>query len=251
MERQMIETKELPLIETEELPLKDYLLEPTADLMASFGQGNHIPGSGSAAALTGLMAVELMRTVANISLKKETDSINKRRFNYVLESVEKSATRYTELFNTDIQTFHKVSYHRRLRDRSAKGSQERESNKQAALSYLRTATDIPIDTCDLSLSLVENAFMLFDHGYKAVRGDSGVAISNLLASAQGSLFITFLNLKSFGDSKWKSSKMNKAIEQAKLFTRLQREGSSRVSLLLEENSGSEQLTIVFGAPPEI
>lgn len=236
------------LIDIKEPPLVNYLLEPTIDLMSSFGQGNHIPGSGSAAALTGLIAVELMRTVATISLEKEAESINRRRFEYVLEVVENAAPKYIEFFNTDVQTFHKVSYHRRLRDRATKGSEEREINKQAALSYLRAATDIPIDVCDLSLSLVENAYTLFDYGYKAVRGDSGVAISNLLASAQGALFITFLNLKSFSDSNWKDGKMNKAIEQSRLFTRLQRLGTRRVSLLMEESVNPEQLTINFGPP---
>lgn len=53
------------LIESEDAGDKNYLSLPADELLDAFGGGSHIPGSGSAAAFSGLMAIELMRTVIN------------------------------------------------------------------------------------------------------------------------------------------------------------------------------------------
>ena len=92
---------------------------------------------------------------------------------------------------------------------------------------------------------MEFAFSIFDDGYKATRGDSGVAISNLLSSAQGALFVIFLNLKTFKKSKWKDEKMNDAVQLAEKFTKIQKEAYGRVVTLYNENTDNQQLTLDF------
>ena len=239
-------TQRKSIIEIKEAGKRDYLALPTTELLDAFGQGSHIPGSGSAAALSGLIAVELMKTVITLTIGRDSYGAHKTQFEYILNELStKSKPKYTELFNSDIQVFHKVSYHRRLRDNAEEGSIEKESHRKQALDKLREATDIPIEICETSLQLMEYAFSIFDNGFKSASGDSGVAISNLLSSAQGALFVVFLNLKTFNKSKWKDEKMNEAVAFAERFTRIQKEAYERVVTLYNENTDDQQLTLDF------
>ncbi len=234
------------LIEIEEAGKKDFLSLPTSELLDAFGKGSHIPGSGSAAALSGLIAVELMKTVISLTIDRENYKELKTSFEYMLDDLNnRHKPKYTELFNNDIQIFHKVSYHRRLRDLADENSIEKEENSKKALENLRKATDIPIEICNTSLLLMDYAFTIFDNGFKSARGDSGVAISNLLSSAQGALFVVFLNLRTFKKSKWKEQKMNEAVNLALRFTKIQKEAYQRVVKLYNENSDDQQLTLDF------
>ena len=241
-----MDIKKTELIEIEEAGKTDYLSLPTNELLDAFGQGNHIPGSGSAAALSGLIVVELMKTVLTLSIKKPEYENYKGQFEYILKEINsKHKPKLTELFNTDIQEFHKVSYYRRLRDKSEPKSKDYEDNHKLSIDKLKDATDIPIEICKTSMELLDYALSVFDNGWKAVRGDSGVAISNLLSSAQGALFVVFLNLKTFKKSKWKDEKMNEAVELAVKFTKVQKDAYERVVNLYNENSDNKQLTLDF------
>lgn len=234
------------LIEVKEAGFKDYLSLPTTELLNAFGQGSHIPGSGSAAALSGLIAVELMKTVLTLSMDKPQYENHKIQFKYILNEIDKKyKPKFTDLFNTDIQVFHKVSYHRRLRDKSKDKSKEKDEHSKLALEKLREATDIPIEICKTSMELMEYAFNVFDNGFKSARGDSGVAISNLLSSSQGALFVVFLNLKTFKKSKWKDEKMEEAVQLAVRFTKIQKDAYERVITLYNENADDKQLTLDF------
>jgi formiminotetrahydrofolate cyclodeaminase len=82
----------------------------------------------------------------------------------------------------------------------------------------------------------------FDEGYKAVRGDAGVAISNLLSAVSGGLFVVFLNLKDYRAKRWErwvipqQTKANQILETLREYQtvaffkvlELQREGISVV-----------------------
>jgi formiminotetrahydrofolate cyclodeaminase len=224
---------------------KNYLELPAKDLLDAFGKGSHIPGSGSAAAFSGLMAIELMKTVVQLSLSKTEYQRYKTEFKLILTRLtEVAKANFTNYFNNDIQVFHKVSYHRRLRD-NAKTEEKRNEHRNLANEKLREATDIPLDICESSLQLLPTAFTIFDNGFKGARGDSGVAISNLLSSSQGALFVVFLNLKTFQKSKWKDERMQRAVDLAIRFTILQKDAYSRVVALYNENTDSKQLTLDF------
>jgi len=237
--------KSISLIEKEHAGDKNFLELPAKDLLDAFGKGSHIPGSGSAAAFSGLMAIELMKTVVQLSLSKSEYDKSKTEFELILSRLSTNAKpKFTNYFNDDIRVFHKVSYHRRLRD-TAKSDEKRTEHKSLANEKLKEATDIPLDICESSIDLLPTAFSIFDNGFKGARGDSGVAISNLLSSAQGALFIVFLNLKTFQKSKWKDERMQRAVDLATRFTRLQKDAYSRVVRLYNENTNSQQLTLDF------
>ncbi len=237
--------KESSLIQKAEAGDKNYLELPTNELLDSFGKGSHIPGSGSAAALSGLIAIEMMKTVIKLTLPKPNYEGNKEQFQYILKKLnEESTDLFKGFFNNDIKSFHKVSYHRRLRDEATE-KKEKEKNNRIANEYLKEATDIPIRICEESLNLLDFAIRIFDNAFKSARGDSGVAISNLLSAAQGALFVIFLNLKTFKKSEWKDKRINKSVELARRFTTIQKEAYKRVVSLYNENTDEKQLIIDF------
>ena len=234
------------LIEIKETNQDDYLSLPAGELLEAFGLGNHIPGSGSATAFSALIAVELMKTVLKLSIKRSEYKSEKPQFEYILNQLDTVyIPKLKLLFNNDIQIFHQVSYNRRLRDNSEENSKEKEEYNKVALDKLKEATDIPIDICKTAMDLIQYSFRIFDNGFKSARGDSGVAISNLLSSAQGALFVVFLNLKTFSKSKWKDEKMQEAVELAVQFTKIQKDAFKRVVTLYNENSNDKQLTLDF------
>jgi methenyltetrahydrofolate cyclohydrolase len=239
-------TNNLNIIEIKDTNHDDYLSMPAKELLEAFGLGNHIPGSGSATALSALIAVELMKTVLKLSIKRPEYKNDKIQFEFILNELE---TLYVPklklLFNKDIQIFHQVSYNRRLRDNSVNNSKEKEEYNKIALDKLREATNIPIDICKTAIDLIKYSFRIFDNGFKSARGDSGVAISNLLSSIQGALFVVFLNLKTITKSKWKDEKMREAVELAVQFTKIQKDAFKRVVILYNENSDDKQLTLDF------
>lgn len=240
----------MSLIEKEILPDKNYLELPTSHLLEEFGKGNHIPGSGSASTLSALIGIEMMRTVIKLTLGKPEYTSQHEQFKYILNDIDESyKPRLVELFNADVSEFHKVSYHRRQRDLEKGKGNLSESKRHADLAnqQLRICTDIPLAVSRESLKLLEYAFSVFDSGFKSARGDSGVAISNILASISGSLFVSFLNLKSFRKSSWKEEKMSEAVDLASKFTELQRQSYKRVIDLYNEglDGDSPQLTLDF------
>lgn len=230
--------------------LPDYLELPTSQLLEAYGAGSHIPGSGSAAALSALIAIELMRTVCKLTLQKP-------RYRAVHKELELIATRLEtdhkprlrQLFSEDIRVFNDVSVNRIRRDGSLT-PRDRERYSRLALRHQRKATTIPLDICRLALETLPLAIVVFDKGFKSARGDSGVAISNLLSAISGSLFIVFLNLRSFRRGKWLREIRGAAEELAREFGTNQRQAFTKVLELYEEGllDDEKQLRFDFLAP---
>jgi formiminotetrahydrofolate cyclodeaminase len=185
----------------------DFLTLPTNELLEKFGQGRHIPGSGSAAAFSGLLAVELMKTVCKLTInRKEERYLSVRReFTIILEMLEREIKpKLVDLFGKDISVFNEVSQYRFSRNLAKESGDEKEERRLARLANerLKDATEIPLEIAKTCLALVDYAFTIFDKGFQSARGDSGVAISNLLSAVSGSLFVTLINIRTGRQSHW-------------------------------------------------
>lgn len=185
---------------------KNYLKLPADELLEKFGEGNHVPGSGSAAAFSGLLGIELMRTVCKLTLKREEDKYIqvRREFTIILEQIDSIKLTLIDLFQKDADIFNDVSKYRVLRDRAKKNNNEKDERKFAKLANdkLKEATEIPLEISQTCLNLIDYGFTIFDKGFQSARGDSGVAISNLLSAISGSLFVTLLNIRTGRKSQW-------------------------------------------------
>ena len=218
----------------------DYLALPTRDLLEKYGKGSHIPGSGSAAALTALFGIEMMKTVCKLTLQKSTYRKEHSQMEFILAQLEnKYKPKLIALFEQDIKVFHRLSMLRMERDNTENPKQKEDINRKA-LAEQRIATEIPIQICDICLEILGLAIAIFDRGFKSARGDSGVAISNLLSSVSGGLFIIFLNLKPFRKSEWLDKTKAKAEDLARKYNSFQAVAFEKVLELYESLEDSNK-----------
>lgn len=167
---------------------------PTNQLLGKFGSGGHKPGSGSAAALLGLLSGKLVQTVVSLT----TDRVSYEEAQATLSSavevlVEQIEPQLTAAFEEDSRQFDRTIVARRRRNAAPMGSTERHRLSEDALSELRTSTEIPLEIADLCLELGTYAVTVFDLGFKSARGDSLVAITSAHAAVGGCLGIIYLN----------------------------------------------------------
>jgi formiminotetrahydrofolate cyclodeaminase len=226
---------------------KDYLELPARQLLEEYGSGRHVPGSGSASALSALIAIELMRTVCKLTLTKPKYKDSHSRLEYIQIRLETEfKPKLTELFKQDIEAFNRVSVYRRQRDGS-KDTKEKKRLNAESLKEQKQATEIPLEICRLCLEMLPLSLAIFEEGFKSARSDSGVAISNLLSSISGGLFIIFLNLKSYSKSRWLDNTKRNAEELTREFYRYQTRAFTKVLELYEEGllDSEKQLKFEF------
>jgi len=109
----------------------DILARPTNRLLDDFGAGKASPGSGSAAALMGLLAVKLIRTVCKKSLEKEACAAAKPTLIYVLEQVEALEPTLVSLFEKDAREFDEIVEIRKRRDRAQSADERAKLSRRA------------------------------------------------------------------------------------------------------------------------
>lgn len=184
---------------------KDLLELPTKELLNKIGAGSHKPGSGSAAALNGILSSKLLLTVIDLTLDpKRTKTYGRysKELVQIKSRIEKSiGPKLEDLFKEDAIQFDKTIQKRIERD---KEQNQKVKNKiqENALVELKKSTQLPIEIADLCIELANCAIIIFIQGFKAARGDSGVALSSALSGLTGCLSIISLNLQSFPKSVW-------------------------------------------------
>lgn len=186
----------------ESLKMKTLLALSASDLLDKFGSGGHAPGSGSAAALLGLLSANLVVTVGQLTLDrneyldhhKDVEAICGRIKTVLEPSLSK-------LFQEDAEAFDLVISARQARN-AASDDRERRVLEAAALDQLKLATEIPFKIAEACLELIDLSARVFDVGFKGARGDTGVALSAALSGVVSSSFVISLNLKSFKGTYW-------------------------------------------------
>ncbi|RJF93947.1 cyclodeaminase/cyclohydrolase family protein [Sphingomonas cavernae] len=214
-----------------ELP-KQLIRLPADQLLDQFGAGGHSPGSGSAAALMGLLSAQLIATVCKIS--KAGDGQSVQEFEFVLGRIEtRVIPELKALFQRDAEDFDRVIRARVQRDNETDPAAKRRYREQA-LRLLEESTDIIFTISRQCLSLVDYALIVFDGGSKKVRGDSGAAISAAIAGAMSGLFIINLNLRSFQSGRWAIGRKREAENLHAEIIRKQEDAFTRIVTLQPE-----------------
>lgn len=184
---------------------------PTKTLLQKFGSGGHKPGSGSAAALLGLVSCKLVQTVVTLSNGRDAYKGVKEQLTLANQNITQDIEPFlVQAFQEDSALFDRVITARRLREATQPNTPERKAASDKALEELRKATELPLEIANRSLELAEAALTVFQLGFKSARGDSGVAVSAALASANGALAIVLLNLTSFRGGAWAVEKRKAA-----------------------------------------
>ena len=216
---------------------------PAGKLLDKFGSGTHAPGSGSAAALMGILSGKLIITVGKLSLKKPEYRRDHAKIEYINSLIENEIEpELRKLFEEDAKVFDEVIKLRIARDNQT-DLKERRRLGDKANERLRSATDIPIRICELCIRLIDHGIAMFDMGFQAARGDSGAGVSSAVAGAMSGIFVVSLNLRSFKQSEWAHAKRKRVEELQKELEVKQLIAFGRVSRLKEEDVESMSLDL--------
>jgi formiminotetrahydrofolate cyclodeaminase len=232
---------------TPELP--KFLTLPTELLLDEFGSGKHKPGSGSAAALLGLVACKMMQTVITVTLRNRTYADNFRQLEFVGTIIaERHEPFFGDAIQRDAMQFDR--YHQLvLAKRSSTDQIEKRRLSDRAREELMPATEIPREIAEHGLDTAERGLVVYDLGARYARGDSGVAVSSALSCCSGALFVVYLNLLQFRGGQWATNMRAAADSIAERYQGLQLEQFRRVSRIQAE--GLPDLQLGLGIPFEL
>ncbi|RZG05477.1 hypothetical protein EXT48_08040 [Pseudoalteromonas sp. CO348] len=232
-------------------------------LLDDFGAGNSAPGSGSAAALMGILAGKLIITVCSLSIKKaaqEKRAIDdgtiksnqlkfipfENQFQFIIDDIKNNIEPELKyLFEEDSKEFEQVVELRKQRIQAGNdGNKELQSryNKES-LDKLQHVTDFVFRISDQCFKLIDHGNFIFDKAYTAVRGDSGAAISAAIAGVTSSIFIINLNLVSLSRRNWSKDKKKACDEMYEKLQKKQIEAFTRVGALSSEVVETMQFNI--------
>ncbi|MDO1449626.1 cyclodeaminase/cyclohydrolase family protein [Rhodocytophaga aerolata] len=226
----------------------DLLELPTKELLDKIGAGNHKPGSGSAAALNGILCCKLLLTVIELTLDPKRAKIYAQcsvEFNQIKSKIKETiGPRLEELFKEDAIQFDKAIQKRIERDKVL-NQQKKNQLQEEALRELKKSTELPIEIAKLCIELANYAVVVFDKGFQSARGDSGVALSSSLSGLTGCLAIISLNLQSFPKSLWTDKIKIQKNELRKEYERLTSENVKLMNILDTEADTKNEFLAEF------
>lgn len=230
--------------------IPNFLQLPTQKLLDEFGAGRHKPGSGSAAALLGLLACKMMQTVITVTRRNPKYSDNVPQLDFVqTQLTNRHQPFFIEAVQKDAEQFDRYFRVRQLRDSAASGSEERRHYVAQARQELMPATEIPLQIAQHGAESAERGLLVFDLGAPHVRGDSGVAVSAALSSCSSALFIVYLNLLRFREGAWAVKIRSEADTIAERYQNLQREQFRRVLRIQAEGIDNPQINLPLDLTP--
>jgi formiminotetrahydrofolate cyclodeaminase len=209
-----------------------------SQLLEKFGAGNHKPGSGSAAALQGMLSAQMLRTVIDLTKDPKREAIYAKYIPELLRIKNEIESRiYSDLenlFQLDSEQFDQVIKLREQRDKEPNFQKKRELKIQA-LEALKPATETLVKIAERCLELGDFAVYVFDNGFKSARGDSGVAINSAISSIACCLSIIELNLTTLPiDERTEKIRLNKTSIKSRLEL-LSEKGNKRHNILEKES----------------
>ena len=209
--------------------IPSFLQLPTSQLLDEFGAGRHKPGSGSAAALLGLVACKMMQTVVTVTKRNPTYASNIPQLEFAASVIAaRNEPFFRDAVQRDSEQFDRY-YKATMAKRAATEAAEKRRLTDKAREELMPATEIPLEIARHGLDTAERGMVVYDLGVRHARGDSGVAVSAALSACSGALFIVYLNLLQFREGRWAQSIRSAADGIAERFQQLQIEQFRRVS----------------------
>lgn len=220
------------------------LEKPTTELLYDFGAGKASPGSGSAAALMGLLAARLIMTVCLKTLAREDHQKEHRTFDFIKSNISNVIEpKLKELFEKDAQDFEEVVKLRLARnaetDKAKRSIISRQHN-----DLLETATQNSFEIAEQCLKLIEHGIVAFNNGCSWVRGDSGAAISAGIAGVTSGIFIANLNLKTLKERNFANENIGRCAELYNVLTQKQSRAFECVISLNSEAISAIQLELI-------
>ncbi len=225
----------------------------TKELLAKFGAGAHKPGSGSAAAFNGMVSAMLLSTVIDLTKEPERSGKYRRELPELLRIQTEIKTiiypNLSKLFQEDSDLFDKVISLRKERDsiNRFKEPVKHRLKAEEANEALKLATDLPLEIARNAYKIGSFASKVFEKGFQAARGDSGVALDAAVAVIGGCIFIIDLNLSKLPADEWMEDMRKKKTILKTYHAALQVKANEKRAVIEKEAEEQYQFQQFFAA----
>jgi formiminotetrahydrofolate cyclodeaminase len=179
----------------DKISFADYTL---IDLLDAFASNEPTPGGGSAAALSGALAVSLLLMAAGLPKTKSGPSVPEEAVDLAEAAARLRPLRDTlvDLVDRDSEAYKAIIAAYRL----PKASDAEKSARTAAIQdAMREATDAPLETMRECQQALAGAVVVARNAHRPAASDVGVAIELLLAALRGSAANVDTNLGGLTD----------------------------------------------------
>ena len=167
------------------------------ELWEKAGSDAPTPGGGSIAALMGATGGSLIIKFCNLTLGREKFQGVEEKFRGAKERVEETSFQLTRLCDRDTEAFNGVMRAFRMPKTTDQEIQRRKDTLQQAF---REATEVPYQTAELCLSLLQICQEVVEEGNPNAISDLGVGCLGCWAGLEGAILNVKINLPSIKDS---------------------------------------------------
>jgi len=175
-------------------PTPDLLQLKTGDLLTAFGAGQPTPGPGSAAALNGALACELVMTATKLTASRVRDVERLRMAEMVSSQLEPKCLLLRRLAQRDTDLFAQVVSARREKERAVDRSMKRR-HADRARRRLADANDVLVQIARECAEVAKLALVIVKHVWGGAKGEPIAGISNAIAGSLTAISVTFFNLR--------------------------------------------------------
>lgn len=163
-----------------------------SQLLDRFGSTDPTPGGGSAAALSGALGAALAAMVCAMPKTRNGTPEERERLDGALEKARSAGTRLRALVDEDSAAFDGVMAAFRL----PKGTDEEKAARKEAISTAsRRATEVPLQTAEQCLEVLEAACEAAAAGNANALSDARTAAATAMAGLLGALENVRINVR--------------------------------------------------------
>jgi len=167
------------------------------ELWEKAGSDSPTPGGGSIAALMGATGASLIIKFCNLTLGREKFKGVEEKFRRVKERAEDMSFQLSRLCDSDTEAFNGVMQAFRMPKTT---DQEIQRRKDALQRAFKEATEVPYQTAELCLSLLQSCQEVVEEGNPNAISDLGVGCLACWAALEGAIMNVRINLPSLKDS---------------------------------------------------
>jgi formiminotetrahydrofolate cyclodeaminase len=180
------------------------LFQNTADeLFAKIGAGRATPGSGFVAAVNGLLACEIIKSLAKITVKKASSRSRKviGGSQFIADQLALKRPLIANLAQSDNDIYAEHILALKCAKNAKTLTAIKHHNKIARDALVR-ATETLLNIARECITVARMGLTMMRIGYGPAKGDAAVGVSSAVAGATGALCVVMVNIKAAKKNKW-------------------------------------------------
>lgn len=172
----------------------DLFSVPAGQLLTAFGAGNATPGPGSAAALNGALACELVLTGTKLTATRVSDDPRLRIVEKIRSQLEPKAQLLRTLAQRDTDVFQEARDARAAKKKTSDPVLKRRYANQAR-RRLATANDILVEIAKECVVVGKLALQMLQYVWGGAKGEPIAGVNNAIAGAMTAVGVALFNLQ--------------------------------------------------------